>query len=99
MHPFSEKDASQLFSLYLGPEIEVQFHDVLLALAEKFDFLAIAVAVAADLLRTDFDPVEKAANALCLERLHNATHNVPDLMRIAYEKQSENPRALCPPTT
>jgi tetratricopeptide (TPR) repeat protein len=91
---FAEEEAESLFRIYLGEEITDLHRDSLLELAKKFERLPIAVAVAADMLSQQFDPMDEASRVLELERLRNEIHDVPELMQHAVDCQPEREQKL-----
>ncbi len=87
-------EAESLFRLWLGDETISQHRESLQVFAERVERLPIAVAVAAEMLSRQFDPLDEAARALELERLRNEIHNVPDLLQRAIDTQAEREQQL-----
>ena len=91
---FSQQEVEALFSDYLGAETAANHKKALLAFADSVDRLPIAIAVGADLLRRQLDPLDEAAQGLQLEKLQNEVLDVPSLMRRAIEARTEIERRL-----
>ena len=62
--------------------------------AERVERLPIAIAVGADMLRRELDPVPETARGLRLERLRNEVHDVAELLRRAVTDRPELERRL-----
>jgi tetratricopeptide (TPR) repeat protein len=101
---FSREEAETVFRIHLGEETTTHYRDVLLQLAERVEWLPIAVVVAADVLRREMDPLDRAAPGLQFEKLCDAAHDVPGLFQRAIRSQSAQARnllyaaAICAPT-
>jgi hypothetical protein len=91
---FSRGEAESIFRIYLGAEIVEKHRDALLEFAERMQRLPIAIAVGADLLRHELDPVPEAARGLRLERLRNEKLDVAALLRRAITARPEQQRRL-----
>lgn len=91
---FSEEEAESLFSLYLGQETATKHEDSLLKLAERFERLPIAVAVAAEMLASQFGPLDEGTQALKLDQLRTEIHDVPELFQHAITSQPAQDQSL-----
>jgi tetratricopeptide (TPR) repeat protein len=91
---FSRAEAESIFRIYLGDETVKKHRDALLEFAERVERLPIAIVVGADMLRWELDPVPEAARGLCLERLRNEVHDVPELLRRAIAARPQAQRRL-----
>lgn len=92
--PFSEFEEKSIFQIYLGSETTEAHNDALMDLAFRVGHLPIAVAVAAEMLSRQFDPLDEAAQALRLETLRNEIHDIPELMRQAIASQPKQEQQL-----
>jgi tetratricopeptide (TPR) repeat protein len=90
----SAEETKQLFRIFLGSDIVTRYSGDLLFFAERVGWLAIAVAVGADLLRRRCDPIDEAALALTLARLRNDVHDVPGLLEQAISALADSERRL-----
>ena len=91
---FSRDEAESIFRIYLGAETVEKHRDALLEFAKHVERLPIAIAVGADMLRRELDPVPEAARGLRLERLRNEVHDVAALLRRAITGRPEEQRRL-----
>jgi tetratricopeptide (TPR) repeat protein len=91
---FSAEEAEAVFRIYLGDDVVAHHRPVLLNLAERFERLPIAMVVAANVLRRELDPVDRAAHGLHIERLRDTAHDVPGLFQRAIEAQPARERKL-----
>jgi tetratricopeptide (TPR) repeat protein len=96
---FTEPEAESLFHLALDPVFgaeEVARHrEALLAFAATVEFLPLAVAVGASLLREQLaTPLSKGAARLRPERLTDGIRSVPELFQKAIESRPEPERKL-----
>jgi tetratricopeptide (TPR) repeat protein len=91
---FSQAEAESIFALHLGNAVAAQHREALLSFARRVEWLPMAVVVAADLLKHQYDPLDAAAFALRLEALRNQVHDVPALFERAIAAQQEQERKL-----
>ena len=91
---FTPAETEEVFLLYLGRKAACLHRDALLEFANRMGRLPIAVAVGADLLRKQFEPLGEAARELVLNDLRNEIHSVPDLFQKAIDSQGEQERCL-----
>ena len=91
---FSEAEAESIFAVHMGSAAAAEHHDALRSFARRVEWLPLAVVVAADLLRRQYDPLDQAAFALGLETLKNQVHDVPALFERAIQAQREQEQKL-----
>ena len=91
---FTPEEAEAVFREYLGDETFARHREALLQFAGRMERLPIAVAVGAEMLRSEFGPLDQAARGLALTQLHNEIHDVSGLLRRAIEAQGESERRL-----
>lgn len=91
---FTPEEVEDTFRLYLGPKTVERYREELLQFAERVDRLPIAVAVAAQLLQSEFGPLDEVARQLKLSQLRSQIHDVPGLFQRAIDVQGENERRL-----
>jgi hypothetical protein len=91
---FSQDEADSIFRRYLDDETVEKHREALLEFAKHVEHLPIAIVVAADMLRSELDPVPEAARGLRLERLCNEVHDVAALLRRAITSRPEEQRRL-----
>jgi tetratricopeptide (TPR) repeat protein len=91
---FSPEEVEQVFRKYLPQEAVERHRAALLDLGDRVERLPVAVAVAADLLRRQFGPMDQAARKLALEKLKNEVHDVADLFDKAIQAQGPPERRL-----
>ena len=94
LDPFTAREVEDVFSLYLRSQTLERHKQELLQLAERVERLPIAVAVAAQLLQSEFGPLDEAARELKLSELRNQIHDVPALFQRAIDAQGENEQKL-----
>jgi len=87
---FSPPEAEMCFRTYLGEATLARHRQALQACAKRMEWLPLAVAVAAAMLRDSADPVAEAAVALQLADLRT----VADLLQGAIDAQPERERKL-----
>lgn len=91
---FVEQEAESLFQIYLGAELTKTHREALMDLAARVEQLPIAVAVAAEMLARQFDPLDESAQALRLDELRNQVHDIPELLKHAIASQPEQEQQL-----
>ncbi len=91
---FSEAEADSVFALHLGSAAVAQHRAALRSFARRVEWLPIAVVVAADLLKHQYDPLDQAAFALRLEALKKRVHDIPALFERAIAARREQERKL-----
>jgi tetratricopeptide (TPR) repeat protein len=91
---FTVAEVEALFKEYLGAETVERHREALLQFAQRMDRLPIAVTVGADMLRSQFGPLDETARRIALANLRNEIHDVSALLRRAIEAQGESERRL-----
>jgi tetratricopeptide (TPR) repeat protein len=91
---FTVVEVEAVFKEYLGAETAERHREALLQFAQRMDRLPIAVTVGADMLRSQFGPLDETARRIALANLRNEIHDVPALLRRAIEAQGELERCL-----
>lgn len=94
---FTEAEAEKVFISYLGSETVERHREALLEFAHRVERLPIAIAVGAELLRSQFGPLSDAARTLSLKNLRDEIgeiHDVPGLFQKAIEAQGKNEQKL-----
>jgi tetratricopeptide (TPR) repeat protein len=91
---FTVAEVEAVFKEYLGAETAERHREALLQFAQRMDRLPIAVTVGADMLRSQFGPLDETARRIALANLRNEIHDVPALLRRAIEAQGELERRL-----
>jgi tetratricopeptide (TPR) repeat protein len=91
---FLVEEVEEVFRRHLGEETFQLHRAALLEFAGSVERLPIAVMVGAQLLQSEFGPLDEAARGIALSKLRNQVNDVPGLLRRAIESQGERERSL-----
>lgn len=91
---FLPEEVEEVFRRYLGEETLERHRGALMDFAGKVERLPIAVIVGAQLLQSEFGPLDEAARGIALSKLRNEVNDVPGLLRRATETQGQDEQRL-----
>jgi tetratricopeptide (TPR) repeat protein len=91
---FLPQEVEEVFLRHLGEQTFEHHRDALMEFAAKVERLPIAVIVGAQLLQSEFGPLDEAARSFVLSKLRNEVNDVPGLLRRAIESQGQDEQRL-----